>query len=144
MGLKNKLATNAAIMTIALGAALASTAASARSAIDAYASSSYGWCDAKKIAAVWRIGIGQAKTTIGNKILARATNLLDQDINSRNGRRVRCSWGDTQLSYNDAVKLARHWRVQPHEAKQKAATEFTYAGTKGFFRSFGRVIGRYR
>ena len=94
-----------------------------------FANSDYGYCDAKKVASVWNVGIGQAKAVIGDKILGNITHLIDADIASTAGQ-VYCSWEDLQMSYNDAVALGNFWGRQPHEAKTKASNMATQMGKK--------------
>ena len=94
-----------------------------------FANSDYGYCDAKKVASVWNVGIGQAKAVIGDKIIVNITHLIDADIASTAGR-VYCSWEDLQMSYNDAVALGNFWGRQPHEAKTKASNMATQMGKK--------------
>jgi hypothetical protein len=97
----------------------------------AYASSSYGFCDAKKVAHVWQRGVGEAKAIIGGKILANLQHLIDQDIQSTRGR-VWCTYQETELSYADAEMLGRYWGRPTHEAKQKATQMISDVGTKRF------------
>ena len=94
-----------------------------------FANSDYGYCDAKKVAAVWNVGIGKAKAVIGDKIIGNITHLIDADIASTAGQ-VYCSWEDLQMSYNDAVALGNFWGRQPHEAKTKASNMATQMGKK--------------
>jgi hypothetical protein len=94
-----------------------------------FANSDYGYCDAKKVASVWNVGIGQAKVVIVNKILGNITHLIDADIASTAGR-VHCSWEDLQMSYNDAVALGNFWGRQAYEAKSKASAMATQMGKK--------------
>ena len=94
-----------------------------------FANSDYGYCDAKKVASVWNVGLGQAKVVIGNKILGNLTHLIDADI-ARTAGRVYCSWEDLQMSYNDAVALGNFWGRQPYEAKTKASNMATQMGKK--------------
>ena len=102
-------------------------AQSAHQARTAFANSDYGYCDAKKVASVWSVGIGQAKVVIGNKVLGSLSHLIDADISSTSGR-VRCSWEDLQMSYDDALALGNYWNRQPFEAKAKAANLASRSG----------------
>ena len=105
----------------------------------AYSASLYGYCDARKIAAVWGQSISQAKITLGNKVLANLQHLADADIAST-ANRVPCSWEDSQFSYNDAVRLGQYWGRQPHEAKAKVAAMLTQMGHKQFMIAMGGVL----
>ncbi|MCC2095288.1 MAG: hypothetical protein KDJ29_00260, partial [Hyphomicrobiales bacterium] len=60
MKLKNKTARALAVMTVVVAAPLFATAAHAQNTFAAFARGGYGYCDAKKVAAVWRNSIGQA------------------------------------------------------------------------------------
>ena len=130
--LKNTLSGifTAAALAVALSGGMAAPAqAQNQQALQVFANSNYGYCDAKKVAAVWGIDIVGAKAVIGNKIMGNITNLVDADIASTAGR-VRCSWEELQMSYNDAVVLGQFWGRQPHEAKAKAAAIATDWGRK--------------
>jgi hypothetical protein len=126
-------------MAAALPTSWMSTGASASPADDAYASSIYDYCDAKKIAAVWNTSVGQAKVVIGQKILGNLTGALNQDIQS--ATHVRCDLNDIGLSYQDAEKLANYWGRTVGDAKGKAIDIASrYGGAK--FRSLvANVIG---
>ncbi|MCF7993582.1 MAG: hypothetical protein K9L32_00555 [Chromatiaceae bacterium] len=117
---------------IALAGPVLSIPAKALSMADqAYINSAYGYCDAKKVAFVWGRNAGEAKTIIGNKILANLQNLIDQDIQSTRGR-VFCTYQETDLSYSDAENLGRYWGRPTHEAKEKATQMVSEMGTKRF------------
>lgn len=109
---------------------------SQQQALQAYDNFRYGYCDAKKVAAVWNRSIFNSKVIIGEKVVAGAANLINQDIANTNGR-VFCSWEETDLSYNDAVRLANIWAVQPHEAKVKAERWVSQLGTRKFRAQMG-------
>lgn len=127
---------------IALAGPILSLPAKALSTSDrAYVNSSYGYCDAKKIAAVWGRNVGEAKSIIGDKILANLQHLIDQDIQSTRGR-VFCSYQETDLSYSDAEKLGRYWGRPTHEAKEKATRMVSEMGTKRFREIMARALGR--
>lgn len=113
--------------------------ASASPAGDAYASSIYDYCDAKKIAAVWNTSVSQAKVVIGQKILGNLISLLEQDIASAG--RVRCNLDDIGLSYQDAEKLASYWGRSVQDAKQKAEDLASQHGGGKFRSMVANVIG---
>ena len=54
-------------------------------AVNVFANSEYGYCDAKKVGSVWGVNIDQAKVVIGNKIMGNITHLIDADIASTGG-----------------------------------------------------------
>ena len=108
----------------------------------AYQRSDYGYCDAKKVAAVWGVSIGDAKVVIGNKILGNRTHLINADIASTRNT-VRCGWAELEMTYQDAVEMARYWNIQPHEAKLKAE-RFVSEDGKKVFREWFRAQTGYR
>lgn len=130
-----------ALVTAALIVPLLSIPAAARSAMDAYGSSKYGYCDAKKIAKVWGGSIDAAKAIIGQKILNNLQSLADADIASTRSS-VRCDWGDTQLSYEDAEKLAKVWGRSVESAKTKATRLVSEMGNKKFLQTMADVLRR--
>lgn len=97
----------------------------------AYDNSNYGFCDAKKVAHVWKKNIGEAKAIIGAKIRANIEALIQQDIRST-ANSVQCSWVETDLSFNDAEKLARYWGRSIGDAKTKAKIMVSEHGTHRF------------
>lgn len=115
--------------------------ANERRSFNAYFNSAYGFCDAKKVARVWGRNIGQAKAVIGTKILNNLTHLIDSDIRSTRNS-VTCSWQETDLTYNDARRLANFWGRPTHEAKQKASRMVSEMGTKRFRLVMARALGR--
>lgn len=120
--------------------AISSVSAQANQALSTYYSSLYGYCDAKKIAAVWQTSIDNAKVVIGNKILGNLQHLADADIAS--ARHVGCNWDETELTFEDALKLAHYWDRSPDSAKQKAAQIASRKGTKGMLTDLWSVIRR--
>ena len=132
----------AALVAAAMMMPAGAQPASAQTAeMNAYANSIYGYCDAKKIAAVWGRDIGSAKAVIGAKILNNLQHLADQDIASTRNQ-VRCGWDEAELSYNDAVRLGQYWGRQPHEAKLKVEQMMTEMGHKQFRIAMASVLGR--
>jgi hypothetical protein len=128
------------IVAAAALAAFGAVPASAQSAADdAYDRSGYGYCDAKKVAKVWHESVGDAKTTIGNKVLSHLENLLDQDIASTS-RSVPCDWDDIGLRFPDAQKLGKIWGLSPRDAKTKAERLATEMGGRKFLRRMGLKV----
>jgi hypothetical protein len=107
-----------------------SSPAGNEAALQTYFHSRYGYCDAKKVASVWKTDVGGAKVVIGNKIRQRITGLVDQDIASASG--VRCAWEETDLTFQDARRLAAYWGRPIEAAKFKAANLVSDMGTKKF------------
>lgn len=102
-----------------------------KQALRAYSNSGYGYCDAKKVAAVWNRNIGQAKVIIGRKIVAGLRNLVNQDIASTAGR-VNCSFQESGFDYNDAVRLSQLWNIGIGQAKDKIQYNTSQMGTRKF------------
>ncbi|MCZ8042259.1 MAG: hypothetical protein O9330_07265 [Beijerinckiaceae bacterium] len=123
------------------GTLLMAIPAAARTAWDAYANSNYGYCDAKKVAKVWGNSIDDAKTVIGQKILNNIQHLVDNDIASTR-ESVACSWSETELSYNDAVKLAKKWGGTIEAAKINATRQVSLMGNKKFRQTVASVLRR--
>ena len=140
---KKKFAQGMAITATAASAQLFVAAAQADQAeLEAYGNSGYGWCDAKKVAAVWEQDIVEAKAIIGGKILSNLTHLIDADIAST-GADVPCLWGeDIDLEYEDAEKLAAFWGTEVHEAKDQIQALVTDLGMKHFNELMAGALGR--
>jgi hypothetical protein len=141
MSARMKIARPLALVTAALMVPLLSIPAAARSAMDAYADSKYGYCDAKKIAKVWGGSIEAAKAVIGQKILSNLQSLADTDIASTQNS-VHCDWGDTELSYEDAEKLAKVWGRSVEGAKTKATRLVSEMGNKKFRQTMSHELQR--
>ncbi|MBN03551.1 hypothetical protein [Ponticaulis sp.] len=105
---------------------------------DVYASSEYGFCDAKKIASVWGQSIWEGKMTLANKVRAGLTDLADADIASAEG--VRCDWSEAELTYADATQLASYWGNSIEEAKSKVADLMSGMGHKRFVETFADAM----
>lgn len=94
------------------------------SAIEAFLNSAYTYCDAKLVGAAWSQDITGAKASIGYKVLNGYTDQLEGIF--AEGRQITtCDFVDTQLSYEDAEKLAGIWGVDVGRAKDKAAQYYT-------------------
>lgn len=93
-------------------------------AIEAFLTSAYTYCDAKLVGAAWSQDITGAKASIGYKVLNGYTDQLEGIF--AEGRQITsCDFVDTQLSYEDAEKLAGIWGVDVGRAKDKAAQYYT-------------------
>ena len=103
--------------------------------------SSYGYCDAKKVAHVWSIGIGEAKAVIGSKVSNGLTDLVDADIAST-AASVSCDWVESDLNFEDALALADFWGVDVGEAKSKVSIYMSQLGHHGFVRQLSSVLDR--
>lgn len=140
MFVKSKAGGKLTLLLTAAIASIASAPARANQAVDVYANSIYGYCDAKKVAAVWNNSVFQAKAVIGNKIIQNLQHLIDQDIASARG--VGCTWEETELTYEDALKLAEYWDRSPSSAKQKAASMASEMGVKRMMEQLWNVLRR--
>lgn len=109
--------------------------------LDLFFSSAYGYCDAKKVAHVWRTDVFSAKAVIGSKIANGITDLLDTDIAST-ARSVSCDWADLGLDYHHAEALAAFWGGSPDQAKATASSMASSVGHRRFMESMGAVIAR--
>ena len=113
-------------------------AADDQAALNVFFNSSYNYCDAKLIGAIWGYDAGRGKIEIGHKIIngigGNISLMLSDSRNSGNA----CGWEDTGLSYDDAEKLARVWRMGvPYQAKLKAAQLYTSGRSEMVTRALG-------
>ena len=124
------------IAALAATSTLFSNSANANAANAFYRTGEYTYCDLKILAAYWKRDTYQAKIAAGQKILSGYNNTLKQALKSARPvaqqAGVRCTFADADnpsYSYNDAVKLARHWGVKtPWDAKLKIASNLFYGG----------------
>ncbi len=105
-----------------------------------YSQSSYGFCDVRKIAAVWRLDFWEAKIAIGSKISGGMSDDLDYEI-TRTADVVACDWSDADYSSQDADALARAWNRPVNEAKSKASSLLTTFGNKRFHEEVRDILG---
>jgi hypothetical protein len=110
-----------------------SSVAAGEAALQSYAHSRYGHCGAKKVADVWKTDVAGGKVVIGDKTRRRSTDLVDRDIASATG--VRCAWDETDLTFQDAQRLAAYWGRPMEAAKLKATNMVSEMGTKKFRRT---------
>ncbi len=132
-----------ALATAAILSPLLSFSASAQSDeqdMRSYAQSSYGFCDVRKIAAVWRLDFWEAKLTIGSKVSGGMSSDLDYEI-ARTADVVACDWSDADYSSQDAEALARAWNRPIGEAKAKASSMLTTFGNKKFHEEVADILG---
>ena len=92
----------------------------------------YGYCDAKALAVLWKQSVHDAKATIGAKLQRNNTAALDRALasaraNARRTAAARCSFGDA-FTYQDAVKLAKLWRVTVADAKARVEAKLVAGG----------------
>lgn len=117
------------LMSTALsGMALAQPAfaQSEQRAFNAFARSSYNYCDAKLVGALWGMTPAQGKVEIGRKFLNRISGNVAGVLAQSRGVGNRCAWEDTGLTYQDAQAMASVWGLAtPYQAKLKAAMHYT-------------------
>lgn len=82
----------------------------------------YTYCDAKMIAGMWKQSIEESKAFIGAKLGMRSTRSVDRTVSkarvhAQKNQAARCSFHDAGFTYQDAVRLARMWRVSEGDAK---------------------------
>ncbi len=88
--------------------------------------SGYVYCDAKMLGALWGLDIGEAKMTIGRKIINGIGFAVPQILDEARGSGVTCDWSDTGHSYADAERLASIWGMnEPYQAKLRVEQLYT-------------------
>jgi len=95
-----------------------------QAAWNAFQESDFTYCDAKLLGAAWSVDIDKAKAEIGYKILGGYSENLAA-VFAQGRQTASCGFEDTQLTYDDAGKLASIWGVDVGEAKDKAAAYYT-------------------
>jgi hypothetical protein len=124
--------------SLALAAAAIGESARAGDSHDVFNSSAYTFCDAKLVGALYGKSPWDGKAIIGQKI----SNGIGDSVSAiraeslRNGHH--CDWADTSYDYDDAVALARIWRLgSPEEAKAK----ITWLANLGREKDVDRALG---
>jgi hypothetical protein len=104
--------------------------------VQAYADSTYSYCDAKMVGALWGWDAYQGKVRIGNKILYGIEHVIEQDLANSRQRGNSCSFEDTDFTYEDAQRLSNAWggRLSVWDAKTKIAA-FVTAGQSSEIRA---------
>jgi hypothetical protein len=97
--------------------------------LQAYANSTYNYCDAKMVAALWGWGVGQGKVRIGNKVFNGIAQNIEEDLRDSRQRGNSCNFNETEFAYEDAQRLSNAWggRLSVWDAKTKIAA-FVTAG----------------
>ena len=91
----------------------------------AFGNSSYTYCDAKLLGALWGMTPYEGKVEIGTKIVGGYDDNVPSVLELSRDRGNACEWADTGLAYRDAERLAAVWGIQPWDAKARAARMFT-------------------
>lgn len=93
---------------------------------NAFFNAGFNYCDAKLIASYWGMGIGQAKASAGQKILAGNTGNVKAVMQASRNQGNRCGFEDTGLTYDDAATLAAFWGWNDvGQMKSKIASYYT-------------------
>ena len=92
--------------------------------MEAYASSSYTYCDAKVLSGFWRASIYESKLLIGRKIGWGDIAILNGMLatardNAKRDPALRCTFAETDFTYEDAERLAAYWKTSTAEAKTR-------------------------
>jgi hypothetical protein len=107
------------------GAALAS-AQPAKDPVDVFFDSGFTYCDAKLVAALWRMDPLQAKAELGQKVIRLGVPAAQGVVAAARNSGTRCDWIDVPHSYEDAERLAAYWGLpDPAAAKVKVADLYT-------------------
>ena len=132
LGSMAAFATTTALTSIPAGAQSTAQAVGAF-----YHSGEFTYCDAKILASHWNNTPYQAKVLGGRKIMAGAYNFFKSElraaVSTSERKGVQCTFADANnppYSYNDAVKLARHWGngMTPYDAKLKVVLNIKGGG----------------
>ena len=115
-------AVNNATNTMANTAQNIETAPSSDADFQHMFSAGFVYCDAKLLAAHWKIDIGEAKSRIGRLVRVGqkplvGTRLAQAYELAGSGRGARCDFSDSGYSFADAKKLAKVWGVSVAEAR---------------------------
>ena len=91
--------------------------------IAAFFKSDYTYDDAKKLAGLWNISVGEAKQALGHKVIHNIQHLLPQKIgapkaNPKWDLDSLTSFFKSDYTYDDAAELANLWNISPYEAKK--------------------------
>ena len=90
-----------------------------------YAASTYNYCDAKMIGAIFDRDPWGGKIIIGQKIANGIGSNIPLMLRESRTQGNKCGWQDLPHSYSDAEKLGRYWGTSTWEAKTKAAAYYT-------------------
>lgn len=88
--------------------------------------SGYVFCDAKMLGELWGLDIGEAKMTIGRKIINGVGPVVPEILDQARRGGIVCEWMDTGHTYADAERLASIWGLsEPYQAKLRAEQLYT-------------------
>ncbi len=97
-----------------------------------YVNSSYGYCDAKVLGALWGEDTYTAKSSIGRMLMNnedaaladKLTGCRQRALESLENREIRCHYDEIGVSYDDAVALAGFWGIDSWEAKMRVEEKY--------------------
>ena len=106
----------------------------------------YTYCDAKVLAALWKVSVDDAKANVGRKLSDEkylSTQLTNARANAKNRiakgeKGTRCSFAEAGLTYEDAQKLAKLWKTTESNAKVMAEDKILAGGEKGLRQILGQ------
>ncbi len=114
--------------------------------LNAYFGSGTSYCDARTLAAYWKVDLTEAKARIGAEFSrgsARKVELQLQQARKKlkGKKRVVCEFWETNYSYEDAEALAGAWGVDVEQAKARVGREVSL-GRSGALDDKLRGLGR--
>ncbi len=88
----------------------------------------YQYCDAKLIGALWKKDPGDGKAWIGDMVLAKTPQLIERKLvlaraDVAKHAENRCTFDEVGFEYDDAVRLAKAWKVDVDKSKAMIATQ---------------------
>lgn len=100
--------------------------------LDRFFSAGYTYCDAVVLGQFWGESGYEAKITVGRKIGWGNESIVQENAAEARGNGLRCTFADTEFSYDDAEVLAKYWEVSVDQAKaaltEKASHGMTAVG----------------
>ena len=115
-------------------AAARPAAAGQQEDLNAFFNSGYSYCDAKVLAAYWKVDITAAKARIGGAESHGSPARLAKQLKAarkatKGGKRHACEFYETSYTYEDASALAGAWGVDIEQAKTRIARQTTLGHT---------------
>jgi hypothetical protein len=108
--------------------------------VTAFFSKGYTYCDAKLLANFWGIDVFQAKETGGAKIRLKNEKTL-KSVLKKARKQSACNFEDTQVSFEDAEKLAGFWGIDVVQSKDKIAALYTAGKSKDVAKALEQAKG---
>ncbi|MFT5684324.1 MAG: hypothetical protein ACI8RZ_005265 [Myxococcota bacterium] len=106
-----------------------------------FVNSSYSYCDAKVLGAMWGEDTYTAKSSIGQLLMQDERDRLDDKLTGcreraleqLDNREIRCHYDDVGVTYDDAVALAGFWGIDSWEAKMRVEEKYLRDGHSNTF-----------